>query len=84
VCGTVAAGGTHDEPFDEKADEELLAKYESGRCKGCGYHPTMGCASSCPILYDARKARERGKTSEPVEDSEEDESVDDCESITHM
>ena len=31
-------------------DEEASEAYENARCVGCGYHPSMGCASICPTL----------------------------------
>ena len=37
----------HGSTEDEAA---LLAKYSDDCCKGCGYHPAYGCASSCPLL----------------------------------
>ena len=37
----------HGSTEDEAA---LLAKYNDDCCKGCGYHPDYGCASSCPLL----------------------------------
>jgi hypothetical protein len=49
---TGAPGGSEDVPTCEEDDELLLAKYEADRCTGCGLHPSMGCASDCPLLPD--------------------------------
>ena len=31
-------------------DEALQAQYAANTCKECGYHPSLGCASSCQSL----------------------------------
>ena len=68
--------------------EALEAKYAEECCAGCGFHPSMGCASACPTLRKAAGGSQnllKSKGDEPAcagEKNDEDGDAQSYRSIT--
>jgi hypothetical protein len=54
--GRSPRGEANADPISDEDAAVIEMKYAEECCKGCGYHPSLGCASACPSLSLSARA----------------------------